>query len=84
MLEVIEGRQIRIEMGKIPDQFVALSKFSIRLGLPLQSENKPFICIGRLYRGYVGAYIITPLFTFSTLVYHPDRGLKKEIKDGKA
>ena len=78
MLEVIKGRQIRIEMGKIPDQFVALPKFLIRLGLPLQSENKPFICIGRLYRGYIGAYIITPLFIFSMLVYYPDKELKKE------
>jgi len=79
MLEVIEGRQIRIEMGKIPDQFVALPKFLVRFGLPLWSESKPFICIGRLYRGYVGAYIITPLFTFSMLIYHPDRELRKEV-----
>jgi len=69
MLEVIEGRQVSIQMGKIPDQFVTLPKFSVRFGLPSKFEGKPFICIGRLYQGYVGAYITTPLFVFSVLIH---------------
>jgi len=64
-----------IEIGKIKEQFVTLPKFLFDLSRPRWCD-RPFLKVGRLYRGYVGVYWITRFFTLTIWIYYPDAGLR--------
>lgn len=55
---------MKIEIGKIEEQFVTLPKFMISTHKPRYMDY-PFLKIGRLYRGYVGVYWITRWFVLT-------------------
>jgi len=39
-------------------------------------NNRPCLITGRLYVGYIGVYWITPLFTFTCMILHWQKGTK--------
>ena len=52
---------MKIEIGKIKEQFVTLPKFMLSANRRSFSYTNRWIWkIGRLYRGYVGIMLITP------------------------
>ncbi len=71
---------IRLELGKLPGQFVTLPRFLFsicRVGF----RYAPVLIVGRLYRGYVGAIWIIPyLFELTLWIYCPDKELREAAR----
>ncbi len=48
---------MKIEIGKIKEQFVTLPKFMVSIHKTTFSYTRFFFAIGRLYKGYIGLMI---------------------------
>lgn len=48
---------MRLELGKIKEQFVTLPKFLVSLK-PVSFRYAPALIIGRLYKGYIGVLAV--------------------------
>ena len=68
---------MKIEIGKIKEQFITLPKFMFVLTKNKYNENVFFwFHIGRLYRGYIGYMGWIGKIHFDLWIYYPDAELR--------